>query len=280
MNNKKTIVNLFVTIYIVIFAIGLMFFLSSCDLNNSKLYDELKSTFSQFESENEIGIIYNDTSVSFADQKLDLEKLNYEGELSSLIFSCEKRLVFLTIQNTWALSRDYTLRIYTCDYYGNNIEKIFSQGGVYGYHHVSKTNNLIYIESLSDVNSSERVLSSYNVTTKEYEYIGNGIDYDAYADMYLNDKADFDLKEMKNKITDEMLLATDEGKALSKYNYKKIDSDVYMVNGRIFISYIVAISGIDYLNVSFEYDKENKALEYNGYNFIGDYDGIRYIYLY
>ena len=265
----SSVVGVFLTL-----TIGLLFVIFFD--NDPKLHAEIESVFSQFERENVIGKSESGNVIYSGGSQLVLDRLNIKGEISSSEpCSFNKNFYFATSESVGIFS--FTLHFYKCDYEGNNIEEVYTKEGYRTHpwvYYIDETKNVFYIVM------GENVLETYNVENNEYVNLGEGVKFTAY----LRSVSDYNnnqdkVLELKNKINDGKLSQTEEGKALLKYGFIN-QKDIRILNDRVFVSYHYQIGAFDWLNVTFEYDEVEKTLQYIGYDFLADYEGISYIYLY
>lgn len=277
---KKNIIALIIVFFVVCF-FPLLIIVCNYACRNDKLYNEIIEVFSAFDNKTDIGKIYLDSCISFYDHKLYIENLPHKGnDEEEMICAVNKELYFGTAETVGF--GQFGIHIYKCDYNGENTTEVFSKKGFDtnpSFYYSDYTKGIIYVQSHEKTMYNDYILDRYEIETGEYENVGKGVGFYEYIESLSGEKAR--RAEIKGKITEDMLAATEEGRALMKYKHS--EPEAYFLNDRIFIGYNVTINSIGFsnecLDATFEYNEDNNELRYYCYNILGDDARIKYIYL-
>ncbi|MBR1890941.1 MAG: hypothetical protein IJ811_00420 [Clostridia bacterium] len=245
-------------------------------------HNELYEYFSQRENCNEICVVWERTYLYFPDHKLKIKSLGYDGTICGALCSYNGKLYFATSKK---VKGEYsTLRIYCCDYYGNDLNEVYSNSDFYAISEVQwydQTSNLIYfvcqevVQVIYKTTVRKDVVYAYDLANGEFYHITDD-KFSSYKKELIGENSDLDrLKEYSDK---RILSDSDEGKTVSRNNGYRLR--FFSLNGKIYVSYSIIISSSDFVHVIFEYEEETDKFVFSSAHFVIDTESMNYFYLY
>ena len=270
----------------------LTLFLTSCRQDTTQL---AKDEFSKYYNGKDEVVLNIEDNLYFENHILERESLNPKNSYGSIVFH-ENLIYYVSINSLKKKYRNEFINIYTCDYYGENTNIIYSKEintnsniaiktDKDSYYIEYKKENLIYIDK-------------YTISTGIYENIARGKDCSLSDYMPKEEQSRYSIEVIKNIspqehgkfivtdletglsniIDDEYLRNTIYIESMEKFNYspKRVD----ISNGHILLTYgIGAGDGWNYPHLVFEYDFDSNKLEYKLLAFPFDSVPIEIIYI-
>ena len=278
----------------IILILAIVVSISSClpFFNREDTTQLAKDEFSQyFNGKDEVALIHYGYYFYFESHCLKIRDLEYyDGEPALVIYD---GLIYY-------LSKNYPndcVNFYSCDFYGNNIQKIYSHSiedgkvltnahGIddtffikYAYNdlryidqysvHDGMYSNIEYGEECNLWDYAKQPQGKYSVEVNSPEKV---------SDEYHGEFVITDLESgIERRIDDEYLKTTPYFESMKKFNYAPRRCDIS--KGRILLTYwIGAGDGWNYSHLVFEYDFESDNFEYKLLAFTNDSITIEIIY--
>lgn len=254
--------------------------LSSCGPKN----DEIKARFEKYPTDNSIVVILEDRQFYFTDREMSIddlaEKVSEENISAHTLF--DGKIYFAV--STKTESKTFSLKIYSCDLYGNDKQLVFEKHGYRTSPWGVGDQGVIYIYHYTNgrFDPSSKTIDSYNILTGEYKTVAIGNDVDVY-DYRLNTFSDYERKCEENVLTyvdptnNKTYTVDLESSQADQFNEALIGleygfSGMYTTeDGRILLLYRILHERFPYPHFVCEYLPETNKVEFRSLIFAYEY---------
>ena len=265
--------------FICVMLIFLTLPLYSCK-NEKKYYDELKKRFAQYTPDYSVVTVL-DPCFYFTDHTLDLDNLVEGEDPNRGYLFLDRMLYFSTCKQTGF--RQYSLRVYKCDLYGNGKSLIFEKLGYKTHPWVTGNGGVLYIEhyGTNALDTSSKIIDSYNIHTGVYKCEASGMD--ASLSNYIRQRYSSSVENGIVTLVDKQTNAThtiditidnlfSEALRGLEYNYAGCHNSA----DRIFLMYRLPNTfwGSMYPHLVCEYNLDTKEISFSSLVFLYDYTTI------
>ena len=266
--------------------------LTSCGEDTTQL---AKDEFSKYFNGKDEVVLNIEDNLYFETHTLKRENLEYTHLYGSILIY-EKTIYYLSLESSNAGFKNDFINIYSCDFYGNNTEKVYSRElNIY-----SSLDREIYKDNFYIEYKKDKLIyiDKYTISTGIYENIDSGKDCGLSDYIPKEDQSRYSVEVIENislqehgkfiitdletgvvkTIDDDYLKETIYIKSMEKFNYGPERVDIS--NGHILLTYgIGAGDGWNYPHLVFEYDFDSNKLEYKLLAFPFDSVPIEIIYI-
>lgn len=265
--------------------------LTSCRQDTTQL---AKDEFSKYYNGKDEVVLNIEDNLYFETHTLKKENLEHTHLYGSILIY-EKSIYYLSLESSNVGFKNDFINVYSCDFYGNNIEKVYTKElNIYSRVDIEIYKDNFYIEYKKD----ELIfIDKYTISTGIYENVASGKDC-SLSDYIPKEQSRYcvevienispqehgkfivtDLETgLSNIVDDEYLKNTIYIESMEKFNYspKRVD----ISNGHILLTYgIGAGDGWNFPHLVFEYDFNSNTLEYKLLAFPFDSVPIEIIYI-
>ena len=251
--------------------------LSSCQKDTIRMQED----FSLYEGNQEVVCVLDDRIFYFPDRVLRLYELDVQGEPNGGWVIMQGRLYFSV---THEEKCKYTFAVYSCNLYGNQLEKVFEKEGFPTYPWARGVEEKIFLQ-YSPVPfgalSSNQNLDAYNVVSKSYVHVANGkvqypisswkkMPYERKISNRTIELADISTAQVW-RITEDTVKNTPCGSAMETWEYQVRQCDYF--KGRIFCTYRLKSTDLSSWGcpvVVMEYHPETDCLTFCFFAYLDD----------
>ena len=263
--------------------------LTSCAAGPSE--EELRKRFEGYTPDKNAVAVLDYSTFYFADHELNLNNIA-EGEDLEIGFVLADGKVYFATSKQNGLFGDYSLYVYSCDFYGNNKQVVFEKHGYKTGFGVRANQGKFYFShhTTNGFDASSQVIDSYDVVTGVYQTEATGKDANlsdyqkkacgSYSCTYEGDvlRVVDEAKNTTYTIAPESLFGGTFSKELEglKWEY----SGFYATdNGKMFLLYSVNTNWPPYPHILCEYIPESNEIVFSLLYFAHDIIGFRIEYL-
>lgn len=265
--------------------------LTSCREDTTQL---AKDEFAKYHNGKNEVVLCIWTDLYFEDHLLRSEDFHSQILYGSFAFY-EGSVYYMSLDNTDGGSKNKRITVYSCDFHGNNTQKVYSKElNTRKNVKVKTSGDSYYIKYVEDGVS---VLDKYTISTDLYENLFRGEECNL-TDYVPEEKLRYNVEMIKNlspqehgkfvitdtetgakkTIDDDYLSDTIYIESMEMFNFGPQRADIS--NGRILLTYgIGAGDGWNYPHLVFEYDFESDTLEYKLLAFPYDSVPIEIVYI-
>ena len=262
---------------------------TSCAADPSE--EELRGRFANYSPDSNVVAVWEDRVFHFSDHELNLNNI-VEGEDLEIGFVLADGKVYFATSKQNGLFGDYSLYVYSCDFYGNNELLLFEKHGYKTGIGVRANQGKFYFShhTTNAFDASTQVIDSYDVITGVYQTEATGenaslSDYekDSHGPCSYTYEGDVlrvvdETKNVTYTIAPEALLSNTFGKELEGLKWEC--SDFYATdNGRMFLMYRINTNWPPYPHILCEYNPENNEIVFSLLYFAHDITGSAIEYL-
>ena len=262
---------------------------TSCAADPSE--EEVRSRFTSYSPDSNVVAVWEDRIFHFPDYELNLNNIAEDEDLEIGFVLADGKVYFATSKQN-GLFGDYSLYVYSCDFYGNNEQLLFEKHGYKTGIGVRANQGKFYFShhTTNVFDASTQVIDSYDVVTGVYQTEATGKDANlsdyqkkargSYSCTYEGDV--LRVVDEKNDVTytiaPESLFGSTFSKELEglKWEY----SGFYATdNGKMFLLYCVNTNWPPYPHILCEYIPESNEIVFSLLYFAHDIIGFRIEYL-
>jgi hypothetical protein len=246
----------------------------------------LEKKFSNYESDDNVVAVLDDTVFYFTDHTLDLRDIiGGNEEVNKGYLFLDNKLYFSTSKQSGMF--DFSFFVYECDLYGNDKKLVFEKHGYKTKPWALGKQGIIYIEyyESSALDASSRKIDSYNIIDGIYASVTSGAnsslsDYEKSVNENFLLKIEndiltiMDVQKSENYIIDKEKLGRSEfGEVLNdlEYSYYKC---TLTDNGQIYLMYRIKSNGYPYPHFICEYIPSTDEIVFKSFFFADDIESI------
>ncbi|HAU87210.1 MAG TPA: hypothetical protein DCW90_17505 [Lachnospiraceae bacterium] len=254
--------------------------LSSCQKDTIRMQED----FSLYEGNQEVVCVLDNRIFYFPDRVLNLYRVDVQGEANRGWLFIQDRLYFSVTYEEKKYER-YTFAIYSCDLYGNQLEKVFEKEGFQTHPWARGIDGKIYWEYAVKPawRNENRRMDAYDIATKTYTHVAEGEKAthfpttSRYEELYKVKKygRTFELSNISTaqilKITEDTVKNTPCGSAMETWEYRAKQVD--FCDGRIFCTYQLKNTDLSSWGcpvVVMEYHPETDCLTFCLFSYLDD----------